>query len=80
VQPGEYQETALPRPSHGGLFGTIYCSHCGFFGLGYNHPEWCTWEWLKRTGAAKLSLDLIELGAHVVASVDAHVVASVDAR
>ena len=65
MQPGEYHDIALPRPSHEGLFGTIYCSRCEFLGLGYNHPEWCTWEWLKQTGAAKNSLDLIELGERV---------------
>jgi hypothetical protein len=71
VQPSEYHDTALPRPSHEGLFGTIYCSRCNFFGLGYNHPEWCTWESLKEKGNAHLSLDLIELGAPVVASLKA---------
>ena len=70
MQPGEYHDIALPRPSYEGLFGTIYCSRCSFFGLGYNHPEWCTWEWLKRTGAAEHSLELIELGALVVESFD----------
>lgn len=68
MQPGEYHDIALPGPSYEGLFGTIYCSRCEFFGLGYNHPEWCTWEWLKQTGAADHSLDLIELGALVVES------------
>lgn len=61
---------ALPRPSSEGLFGTIFCSRCGFLGLGYNHPEWCRWEWLKETGAAQHSLDLIELGALAVESFD----------
>jgi hypothetical protein len=66
MQPGEDHDIALPRPSYEGLYGTIYCSRCEFFGLGYNHPEWCTWEWLKKTDAAQHSLDLIELGALVV--------------
>jgi hypothetical protein len=70
MQPGQDHDIALPRPSYEGLYGTIYCSRCEFFGLGYNHPEWCTWEWLKKTGAAKHSLDLIELGAVVVESFD----------
>jgi hypothetical protein len=70
MQPGEYHDLALPRPSYEGLFGTIYCSRCSFLGLGYNHPEWCTWEWLKTTGAARHSVDLIELGALVVESFD----------
>ena len=70
MQPGEYHDIALPRPSYEGLFGTIYCSRCEFFGLGYHHPEWCTWEWLKETGAARHSLDLIELGAVVVETFD----------
>jgi hypothetical protein len=68
MQPGEYHDVALPRPSYEGLFGTIHSSRCGFFGLGYNRPEWCTWEWLKQTGAAQHGLDLIELGAFVVES------------
>jgi hypothetical protein len=68
VQPRKYHDTALPRPSNEGLFGTIYCSRCGFFGLGYKHPEWCTWEWLKQIGAAQHCLDLVELGALVVAT------------
>ena len=66
MQPNEYHDIALPRPSYEGLFGTIYCSRCEYFGLGYNHPEWCTWEWLKESGAAQHSLELIELGAQVV--------------
>ena len=70
MQPGEYHDLALPRPSYEGLFGTIYCSRCEFFGLGYKHPEWCTWEWLKQTGAAGHSLELIELGPLVVESFD----------
>jgi len=70
MQPGEDHDSALPRPSREGLYGTIYCTRCEFFGLGYNHPEWCTWEWLKETDAARHSLDLIELGALVVESFD----------
>jgi len=70
MQPGEDHDIALPRPSREGLYGTIYCSRCEFFGLGYNHPEWCTWEWLKKTDAAQHSLDLIELGALVVETFD----------
>ncbi len=54
MQPGEDHDIALPRPSYEGLYGTIYCSRCEFFGLGYNHPEWCTWEWLKETDAPLL--------------------------
>jgi hypothetical protein len=68
VQPNKHNDIALPRPSHEGLFGTIYCSRCRFFGLGHNHPEWCTWEWLRQAGTAIHSLDLIELGALVVES------------
>ena len=68
MQPGQDDDIALPRPSREGLYGTIYCSRCTFFGLGYKHPEWCTWEWLKQTGAADHSRDLIELGALVVES------------
>lgn len=70
MQPGEDHDIALPRPSREGLYGTIYCSRCEFFGLGYNHPESCTWEWLKETGAARHSVDLIELGAVVVDTFD----------
>lgn len=70
MQPGQDHDIALPRPSYEGLYGTIYCSRCSFLGLGYNHPEWCTWEWLKDTGAARHSLDLIELGALVTESFD----------
>jgi hypothetical protein len=66
MQPGQDHDLALPRPSYEGLYGTIYCSRCGFFGLGYNHPEWCVWEWLKKSDDAQHSLDLIELGALVV--------------
>ncbi len=66
MQPGEDHDIALPRPSRECLYGTIYCSRCEFFGLGYNHPEWCIWESLKRRGEAQHSLDLIELGALVV--------------
>lgn len=70
MRPGEYHDDALPRPSREGLFGTIYCSRCEFFGLGYNHAEWCRWEWLKETGAEQHSLDLVELGALVAESFD----------
>jgi hypothetical protein len=71
MQPGEYHDIALPRPGYEGPFGTIYCSRCEFFGLDHNHPEWRTWQWLKETGAARHSLDLIELGALVVGLFDA---------
>lgn len=70
MQPGEDHDIALPRPSYEGLYGTIYCSRCEFFGLGCNHPEWCKWEWLKETGAVQHSLDLVELGALVAESFD----------
>ncbi len=68
MQPGQDHDVALPRPSYEGPYGTIYCSRCDFFGLGYNHPEWWRWEWLKQSGAADHSLQLIELGALVVES------------
>lgn len=67
MQPGEYHDISLPRPSHEGLFGTIYCSRCDYFGIGYKHPEWCTWQWLKETDGARPSLDLIEIGSRVTA-------------
>lgn len=70
MQPGQDHDIALPRPSDEGLYGTIYCSRCGFLGLGYRHHEWCTWQWLKENGAARHSLDLIELGPLVVESFD----------
>lgn len=62
MQPGQGHGIALPRPSRECLYGSIYCSRCEFFGLGYYHPEWCTWQWLKESGAVQHSLDLIELG------------------
>jgi len=34
VQSGEHHDEALPRPSYDGLFRIIYCSRCGFLGLG----------------------------------------------
>jgi hypothetical protein len=65
VRPGEYHDDALPRRSYEGLFGTILCTRCDFFGLGYLHPETCTWGWLKGTGRVRLHLDLAELGDRV---------------
>ena len=62
MRPGAYHDDALPRPSYEGLFGTILCIRCDFFGLGYLHPETCTWEWLKETDRVRLHLDLAELG------------------
>ncbi len=62
MKPGEYHDDALPRPTDEGLFGTIYCSRCHFFGLGHNHPEWCSWSWLNETGRRDHHLRLVELG------------------
>lgn len=62
MQPGEYNDSALPRPSEEGLFGTIYCERCSFFGLGFDHPEWCRWESLKRRGVVGKHPDVVELG------------------
>ena len=65
--PGAYQDDALPPRSYEGTFGTIWCERCGFFGLGYNHPEWCTWEWLKESHPVESHLDLVELGDRAAA-------------
>ena len=63
--PGSDHDDAMPRPSHEGLYGTTWCSRCGFFGLGYNHPEWCVWQWLKESHQTQRHLDHVELGERV---------------
>ncbi len=65
MRPGTYHDDALPRPTDEGLFGTIYCTRCDFFGLGYNHPEWCRWAWLAEVGRRQHHLDVVELGDRV---------------
>lgn len=60
--PGQDHDTVLPRPTFEGLYGTIWCSTCGFSGVGRDHPEWCTWQGLKRDDRRARSLDLLELG------------------
>ena len=62
MRPGQYHDEALPRPSDEGLFGTILCGRCDFFGLGHHHPEWCTWTYLAETGGRDHHLALVELG------------------
>lgn len=67
MMPGAYHHDALPRRSYGGRFGTIWCERCGFFGLGYNRPEWCTWQWLTESRQVGAHLVLVELGGRVAA-------------
>lgn len=62
MQPGVDSDQALPQPSHEGLQGTVLCTECGYFGLGYLHPEWCTWEILKELGQRSSALAIIEMG------------------
>lgn len=68
MQPGQIWDDALHRPFYEGLHGTILCLECGFFGLGHEHPEWCSWRILKeRPGALKEALAIAELGHRVAA-------------
>jgi hypothetical protein len=62
MQPGTISDEALPRPSEEGVQGTVLCIECGYFGLGYLHPEWCTWEIMKKSGQRSTALAIIELG------------------
>lgn len=66
MRPGHTHDTALPRPRYEGLHGTTLCVACGFFGLGTEHPEWCSWEVLKeRPLELSRALAVVELGERV---------------
>jgi hypothetical protein len=72
LQPGQIWDEALHRPSYEGLWGTVLCLECGFLGIGYDHPEWCSWEVLKaRPSAREKALAITELGERVVGALEA---------
>ncbi len=71
MQPGQICDNALSRPTYEGLYGTVLCLACGYFGLGIDHPEWCSWEVLKARSVARTkALAIAELGARVAATLE----------
>ena len=71
LQPGHICDNALSRPTYEGLYGTVLCLACGYFGLGIHHPEWCSWEVLKgRPVVRTKALAIAELGARVAATLE----------
>lgn len=72
MQPYSPWDEALPSPSTEGLYGTVLCKSCGFFGIGVEHPEWCSWEVLKaRSAEHSRALSVVELGVRAAAYLDA---------
>ena len=70
-QPDSVNGLVAPnRPE--GLFGTVLCIACGYFGLGVSHPEWCTWQVLKeRPEIHARALAEVEFGRRAANAMDA---------
>ena len=57
----------MPVHSYEGQHGTVLCLACRFFGIGVEHPEWCSWQVLKeRPVEYSRALAIVELGERVV--------------